>query len=33
LASLKKFIKQQIAKLYENKIYSQLIVQIDVDAL
>jgi hypothetical protein len=33
LASLKKFIKQQIAKLYENKLYSQLIVQIDVDAL
>lgn len=33
LASLKKFIKQQIAKVYENKLYSQLIVQIDVDAL
>jgi primosomal protein N' (replication factor Y) len=33
LASLKKFIKQQIGKLYENKLYSQLIVQIDVDAL
>jgi len=33
LPSLKSHIKQQIAKLYENKIFNQLIVQIDVDAL
>ena len=33
LVSLKKFIKQQILKLHENKLYRQLIVQIDVDAL
>lgn len=33
LPALKKFIRQQIAKLYENKLYNQLIVQLDVDAL
>ena len=33
LVSLKKFIKQQILNLHENKLYRQLIVQIDVDAL
>ncbi|MES2654954.1 MAG: primosomal protein N' [Bacteroidota bacterium] len=33
LPALKKFIRQQIAKLYETKLYSQLIIQLDVDAL
>ncbi len=33
LAAKKHFIKQQLAKVFENKLFSQLIVQIDVDAL
>ncbi len=33
LPALKKFIRQQIAKLYESKLYSQLIIQLDVDAM
>lgn len=33
LPALKKFIRQQIAKLYESKLYNQLIIQLDVDAM